>query len=99
MPRNTNEKVSNLLLDLHNYRTVAQKNEEDAVQAMVAISPDKFWALMESLLDSGYLIIENILVVNDPTGLVVKDGNRRIAALKIIHGFLNINDLTSRSFS
>lgn len=83
--------VADLSLDLANYRTVKQADETHALHAMVTISPDYFWALTESLLDSGYLPTENILVLEDgsPKALVVKEGNRRIAALKIIYGLLN----------
>ncbi|HLK15866.1 MAG TPA: hypothetical protein VKT78_13765 [Fimbriimonadaceae bacterium] len=66
------------------------------MQAMVSISPDRFWALAASLLDDGYLPTENILVLKtDPTAgtLTVKEGNRRIAALKLIHGIHKSDDL------
>ena len=65
---------------------------------MVSIRPGWFWALMESLLDSEYLPIENILVLDGvgsdgkPT-FTVKEGNRRVAALKIAHGLLNRSHL------
>lgn len=83
--------VKDLKLDLANFRTIKQIDEFHAVQAMISISPDYFWGLMDSLIDSGYLPIDNILVQR--TGkmqqdMIVKDGNRRIAALKLIHGFL-----------
>lgn len=35
-------KVEELVLDLKNYRTVAQDNEIDAIKAMITISPDYF---------------------------------------------------------
>lgn len=90
MPETRSIPVKDLKLDLSNFRTVHQANEINAVQAMVAISADRFWALMESLLDDGYLPTENILVLlgKARTDTVVKEGNRRIAALKIIHGYL-----------
>jgi hypothetical protein len=83
--------VKDLRLDLKNYRTVAQPDEVRALHAMVTISPEYFWALTESMIDSGYLPTENILVLEDgatPPEMVVKEGNRRVAALKLIHGYL-----------
>jgi hypothetical protein len=83
--------VQELALDLGNYRTVRQLDEDSAVVAMISTSPDRFWALTESLLRDGYLPTENILVLrtSQPNALLtVKEGNRRIAALKLIHGLL-----------
>ena len=98
MPRVASLPIKQLQLDLRNFRTVPQANEEEAVDAMVSIRPGWFWALMESLLDSEYLPIENILVLEGvgsdgkPT-FTVKEGNRRVAALKIAHGLLNRSHL------
>lgn len=41
--------VKKLKLDLSNYRTTKQADERHAVEAIIAIKPDWFWALMESL--------------------------------------------------
>jgi hypothetical protein len=86
MSENKMIRISKLKLDLSNFRTVTQPDEVSAVNAMISISPDRFWALMESLLDSGYLPTENILVLKGikASELVVKEGNRRVAALKLI---------------
>lgn len=98
MPSVASLPIEQLQLDLRNFRTVPQANEEDAVDAMVSIRPGWFWALMESLLDSKYLPIENILVLEGvgsdgkPT-FTVKEGNRRVAALKIAHGLLSRSHL------
>jgi hypothetical protein len=82
--------VEDLSLDLKNFRTVPQKDEYSAVKAMISIKPEYFWALMESILDDGYLPTENIIVLKQSkTKLVVKEGNRRIAVLKIILGLLD----------
>lgn len=84
--------VKDLTVDLKNYRTIEQKSELDAIRAMITISPDYFWGLMESLLDDGYLPTENILVIERKFGTHdVKEGNRRIAALKIILGIIEGN--------
>ncbi|WP_256081094.1 hypothetical protein [Massilia sp. YIM B04103] len=82
--------VEDLSLDLGNFRTVAQKNEMDAIKAMISIRPEYFWGLMESLIGDGYLPTENILVIEGPNGKRdVKEGNRRIASLKILLGLVD----------
>ena len=48
MPTTALLDVKSLILDLHNFRTVPQKDEVRAVHAMVSMSPDSFWALTES---------------------------------------------------
>jgi hypothetical protein len=84
--------VKGLVLDLSNYRTVPQKAEIEAVIAMITVRPDQFWALMHSLLDDGYHPTDSIIILK--TALkgverpVVKEGNRRIGALKIAHGYI-----------
>ena len=91
MPTSQQLPVKDLKLDLKNFRTVQQKTEIDAVKAMISISPDRFWALMESLIDDGFIPTENIIALRSAldTSLTVKEGNRRIAGLKLIHGILN----------
>lgn len=81
--------VRELSLDLKNYRTIQQSSEEEAISSIVSTRPDQFWALMESLLDDGYLPTESIQVLKGKGKspiYTVKEGNRRIAALKLIAG-------------
>ena len=93
MPKTTQVFVKDLSLDLSNYRTVPQRTEAQAVQTMIKMKPDRFWALTESLIDDGYLATENILVLrNGKSKLIVKEGNRRIAALKLIHELLPLKN-------
>jgi hypothetical protein len=90
MPTTTSISVKDLKLDLKNYRTVPQTNETNAISALISISPDWFWALTESLINDGYHPTENILVLSggkSGTDSEVKEGNRRVAALKLIHGY------------
>src|SRR5713226_3590662 len=95
MPETKSVHVRELSLDLTNYRTVPQANEAAAVEAMISTSPDRFWALTESLLQDGYLPTESIIVLraDSMAHLIVKEGNRRVAALKLIHGLLPIETL------
>src|ERR1035441_10032768 len=88
MPTTKPIPVKDLKLDLNNFRTVPQSKETDAVHTMISIAPDRFWALAESLLDGGYLPTENIIVLKSGDDLVVKEGNRRIGALKLILGYI-----------
>ena len=81
--------LKKLCLDLENYRTIHQKSESDAIKAMIAIGPDRFWSLMQSLLDDGYHPTDNIMLLRGANMLIVKEGNRRVAALKIAHGLVS----------
>lgn len=92
MPETGLVAVKKLVLDVRNYRTVAQPSEHAAIHALIALDPEYFWGLMESLIDDGYLPTENIIVLRQGKQLVVKEGNRRIAALKIIHGLVSADD-------
>ncbi|MBE1161110.1 hypothetical protein [Dyella acidiphila] len=98
MPVTALTPVKQLKLDLSNYRTLHQPNERSAVEAIIATNPDWFWALAQSLLDDGYLPTENILVQKDGTGpragLTVKEGNRRISVLKLVHGLISTEGLS-----
>src|SRR5258708_31568632 len=91
MPKNSSTDIRDLTLDLRKFRSVAQTKEVQAIQAMISVSLDRFWALAESLLDDGYLPTENIIVsksAGTDALLTVREGNRRVAALKLIHGLL-----------
>jgi len=84
MPTMRNLSVDSLHLDLTNYRTIPQKDEIDAINALITIDSGWFWALMDSLLEDGYNPTENIIVLHSDGKYVVREGNRRIAILKII---------------
>src|SRR5262249_13875367 len=91
MPATTSLSVQELKLDLKNFRTVPQATEGSAISALVSINPDWFWALTESLLTDGYYPTENLLVLaggKSGTDMEVREGNRRVAALKLIHGYV-----------
>ena len=66
MPTTSQLEVSKLKLDLKNFRTVPQKKEIDAIKAMISIKPDRFFAVMESIIEDGYLPTENIIVLLSP---------------------------------
>lgn len=93
MPQTRPVPIKDLALDLGNFRTVKQVTERSAMDAMISTSPDRFWALTGSLLDSGYLPTESVIVLRDGKKLTVKEGNRRVAALKLIHKIQGLTGL------
>lgn len=88
MPTTQPIAVKKLSLDLSNYRTLAQPDEVSAIHSLIDVEPEWFWAVMESLIDDGYLPNENIIALQEGRKNVVREGNRRIAAMKIIHGIV-----------
>ncbi len=84
MPETGFKAVKSLHLDLRNFRTIPQPDEAHAINAIISTNPDWFWALMESILEDGYHPTENIILLNTARELSVKEGNRRVAALKLI---------------
>ncbi len=93
MPINDFLPVKSLHLDLKNFRTVRQPNEKHAINAMISINPDWFWALLDSIVEDGYHPTENIIIQKDDKKYIVKEGNRRIAALKIALGHVSGIDI------
>jgi hypothetical protein len=63
MPTTSLLDVNKLSLDLKNFRTVPQKDEPDAIKAMISIKAEKFYAIMESIIEDGYLPTENIIIL------------------------------------
>lgn len=94
MPATQSMSVKQLSLDAKNYRTVAQLDEVSAIHSLIDVEPEWFWAIMESLIDDGYLPNENIIVLQEGKKKVVKEGNRRIAAMKIIHGTVSAEEFS-----
>lgn len=92
MPTLQSIEVKKLSIDLNNFRTTKQKNETDAIKAMISIKPEKFFAVMDSLIEDGYLLTESIQVLKTGKILEVKEGNRRVGALKIILGIYKIDN-------
>lgn len=92
MPKTATIDVKNLKLDLKNYRTVPQTNEKDAIKAMIAISSDRFFAVLDSIIEDEYTPTENIVVLKENSQNIVKEGNRRIACLKLIQGNYTATD-------
>lgn len=97
MPQTSIIPVTSLQLDLRNYRMLPQAGEQQALHAMASVRPKKLWGLASSLLADGFLPTENIIVLKsgqNGTDLVVMEGNRRVALLKLIHGILSTSGLS-----
>lgn len=83
--------VKKLSLDLKNYRTIEQLDELSAVISMKSINHRKLYGLLEGIIDDGFSPLENILVLKQGDKYIVKEGNRRVACLKMILGLINPN--------
>ena len=84
--------ISDLNLDLKNFRTTPQTDEANAIHAMIAVNPNRFGGIIDSLLEDEYIPTENIICQKDGKNIIVKEGNRRIAAMKLILGLHNPDD-------
>lgn len=84
--------ISDLKLDLKNFRTTPQTDEANAIHAMIAVNPNRFGGIIDSLLEDEYIPTENIICQKDGKDIIVKEGNRRIAAMKLILGLHNPDD-------
>ena len=84
--------ISDLKLDLKNFRTTPQTDEANAIHAMIAVNPNRFGGIIDSLLEDEYIPTENIICQKDGKDIIVKEGNRRIAAMKLILGLHNLDD-------
>lgn len=81
--------LADLKLNLNHCRHAPQPDEESALRELIAADRAGFTALGRSLVESGFFPTEMLLVVATSSGAwSVADGNRRVAALKAIHGLL-----------
>jgi hypothetical protein len=87
VPKNKHVKVKDIALNLANPRTIPQSSESKVLDTMISINSSKFWGLMESIINDGYHPTENLILLQEKNSdLIVKEGNRRVAVLKIILG-------------
>ncbi|GAB5466819.1 MAG: hypothetical protein Kapaf2KO_22550 [Candidatus Kapaibacteriales bacterium] len=86
-------KISDLLLDIDNPRikefTLFTKDHQEEVARILweEMSLDE---LLFSFISNGYWKYEPIIVLVDNQKKIVVEGNRRVAALKILHGYYEI---------
>ncbi len=87
--------IDQLLLDSSNPRIANPDSQRDALQALLDDQEEKLFALAEDIVDKGLSPIERLLVLRERPGsnrFIALEGNRRVAALKIL---VNPHVLTS----
>ncbi|MHB1543733.1 MAG: ParB N-terminal domain-containing protein [Gammaproteobacteria bacterium] len=87
--------VNQLLLDSVNPRIGHAGNQRDALQKILQDQGDKLFVLADSIVSDGLSPIDRLLVLREKKGtdqFIVLEGNRRLAALKIL---VNPHVLTS----
>lgn len=77
------EQVTNIFLDPKNIRQEIDKDTQDALIADLFSNEDAM-QVVESIVENGFFPDELPIVVNEGGKLVVIEGNRRVAALKVL---------------
>ena len=89
MPTTKKIPLKKLLLDQANPRIQAVDSQAACIQEIYDDKPNQFKELLSSINNKGFFFGETILVMPHPEikgKYIVKEGNRRISALKILHG-------------
>lgn len=85
--------LSKLLLSTKNPRIVECETQEECVSQIYQNGKNGFESLLNSILKRGFMQGESILVTPAADGsgkYVVEEGNRRISALKLLHGVKSV---------
>lgn len=93
-------KVDQLLLDAENPRIGSADSQRDALQKILDDQEVKLFSLAESIVTDGLSPLERLLVIRESESssrYVALDGNRRVAALKILKNPHILTDLQIRS--
>jgi hypothetical protein len=93
-------KVENLLLDLENPRINKAESQRGALQKIVDDQDVKLVALAQSIVEDGLNPMDRLLVIKsnkDSGKFIVVEGNRRLAAIKILNNSAVLTDLDVRS--
>lgn len=80
-------RLSNLYLDLHNPRYEEQKSQSEALNTIASDQKEKLLVLSRDIIENGLNPSDLPIVMPNPDrakGYIVLEGNRRIAALKLI---------------
>lgn len=88
MPKTCKISLKKLLLDEANPRIQKVQSQANCIRAIYNDKPDAFKELLSSIIRKGFFQGENILVMPHPEKkgyYIVKEGNRRISALKVLH--------------
>lgn len=89
----THRNISEISIDKKNPRTIEQDNEKAAVHAMISLKPEYFWGLTDSLIQDNYIPTESLVLHKVGKREVLREGNRRAGALKLIHGLIPLSGL------
>ncbi|NGZ97267.1 MAG: hypothetical protein CV089_14305 [Nitrospira sp. WS110] len=79
--------IDQLLLDSENPRNESATNQRDALQKVLSDQEDKLFVLADDIVEAGLSPMDRMLVLREKTDserFIVLEGNRRIAALKIL---------------
>ena len=82
-----NLSVDQLLFDSNNPRIGSADNQRDALQKVIHDQREKLFVLADSIVSDGLSPIDRLLVLREKKGsdqVIVLEGNRRLAALKIL---------------
>jgi hypothetical protein len=80
--------VDDLLLDPDNPRIGSVDSQAEALEAIVRLDANHFRTMMRSITDHGLDPGDSLYIINEAEegeGYTVVDGNRRLAALKVLH--------------
>lgn len=92
-------KVEDLLLDLENPRINRADSQRGALQKIVDDQGVKLIALAQSIIEDGLNPMDRLLVIKshkDRGKFIVVEGNRRLAAIKILYNSAVLTDLEMR---
>ena len=93
--------LTSLLLDQRNPRLEVQTSHRDAIRTLTSSDPQKMLSLVEDVVDHGLNPLDNIGVSQSsqsPGRYLVREGNRRVAALLILHNPDIIKGAVSSAF-
>ena len=80
--------IDDLLLDPDNPRIGSVDSQAEALEAIVRLDANHFRTMMRSIVDHGLDPGDSLYIINEAEeggGYTVVDGNRRLAALKVLH--------------
>ncbi|MFB4280731.1 hypothetical protein ACBJ59_35960 [Nonomuraea sp. MTCD27] len=76
--------ISSLLLDVKNPRHREVASQEEAIRALLGHQPIKLYNLAVHIIENGLSPIDGLVVLRQGTEYTVLEGNRRVAALKLL---------------
>lgn len=80
-------RITDLQLDTGNYRTGKQSDQRQAIEALIEEQKNKLVRLAQDIIENGLSPLETILVTpvpDDKRRYTVIEGNRRVAAMKLV---------------